>query len=210
MSWRARRDLFVTGAGHAAPMNTVLPARSTALVPAGVMLTAAVLALTGTLLIGGDDDGAEAREPVAVGAASPVPYVGLAAGDCFDHPGLSNSAGETRTRPCGEPHDAEVIARQKLTGKFRSEARLRERARELCAAHSERRLARVPQDGRSYRTYAVHPSLDTYRQHARAAVGCAVTLDEDRRGPADPKLTAPLPSAEPGPTLSESPSSAAG
>lgn len=180
-------------------MNTVQPRRSTVLVPAGVMLTAAVVALTGTLLAGGD--GGESRPETAhapVGAASPVPYARLEAGDCIDHPGLSGSVTEMERRSCGEPHDAEVIARQKLTGTFHSEQQLRQRALALCEPLSEERLARIPQDGRRYQTYAVHPSLDTYRQRSGMAVNCALTLAEDRREPADPKLTAPLPSPAPG------------
>lgn len=175
-------------------MNTVQPRRSTVLVPAGVMLTAAVVALTGTLLAGGGG-GEDRREkaPAPVGAASPVPYARLSDGECFDHPGLSGDVTGTERRACGEPHDAEVIARKKLTGMFRSEQQLRRHASAVCEPHTGKRLARVPQDGRRYRTYAVHPSLDTYRQHSGVVVNCAVTLAEDRRGPADPKLTAPLP-----------------
>lgn len=180
-------------------MNTVQPRRSTVLVPAGVMLTAAVVALTGTLLAGGGGGGGRPETAHApVGAASPVPYARLDTGDCIDHPGLSGSVTETERRACGEPHDAEVIARQKLTGKFRSEQQLRRHALAVCEPHTEKRLARVPQDGRRYQTYAVHPSLDTYRQHNGVVVNCTLTLAEDRRGPADPKLTAPLPSPPPG------------
>ncbi|NLU67583.1 hypothetical protein [Streptomyces sp. HNM0574] len=191
-------------------MTTRAPAspRVTVLALAGVLLASAALAFTAVLALadGGDagpaENGTDGRAPAdgkALGVAapaSPVPYVRLRAGDCFDHPGLSRDVTKTERRRCTGPHDGEVVAERRLKGTFRSERDLRERSLALCADAARQRLARIPQDGRAYRPYAVHPALGTYEQREGTTVACALTLrGADQEAADGPELTAPLPGA---------------
>ncbi|HEX5569529.1 MAG TPA: hypothetical protein VFY14_21850 [Streptomyces sp.] len=119
-----------------------------------------------------------------------IPFVVLKPGTCFDHPSLSSGVTEVEKRSCHEPHNGEVIANQTLTGDFDTQEELQDKVMSLCKADAEKRLKRIPADGRSYYFYALYPTLTTYKYRGEDQISCSLTLSMERDGQ---KLTAPLP-----------------
>ncbi|WP_199185638.1 hypothetical protein [Streptomyces carminius] len=119
-----------------------------------------------------------------------VPYVVLEPGTCFDHPSLSSGVTEVEKRSCDKPHNGEVIANETLSGTFASETQLQAKVLELCKADAEKRLRKMPPDGRTYYYYAIYPALATYQIRGEDQISCSLTLSNKLDGP---KLTAPLP-----------------
>lgn len=121
---------------------------------------------------------------------SHIPYVVLRTGECFDHPSLDTSVESVETRPCGDPHDGEVIGNRTLSGDFADGDALDEQALGLCQRAAEERLETMPADGRHYFYYALYPTLTTYEYQSQDEISCALTLSTEPDGP---KLTGPLP-----------------
>ncbi len=120
-----------------------------------------------------------------------MPYVKLAPGTCFDPPALDSRVTEVTTRPCERPHDAEVIANERLTGTFATDKELRARVLALCEPDVRRRLRSIPRDnGVYYYSYVIYPALSTYRTQDEDTVSCALTLSDRTDGR---QLTRPLP-----------------
>ncbi|WP_211257159.1 hypothetical protein [Streptomyces megasporus] len=128
--------------------------------------------------------------PSATAPGDLVPYVVLEPGTCFDHPSLSSGVTKVEERSCDEPHNGEVIANETLTGDFATEVELQKKVLELCKADAEKRLKRMPADGKVYYYYAIYPALTTYEIRGEDQISCSLTLSNEQDGQ---KLTAPLP-----------------
>ncbi len=139
----------------------------------------------------GDPD--SGTSPSASASGDPgarVPYVALKPGTCFDHPAMDSSVTKIEKRRCSGAHDGEVIANEKLTGKFSSEKAIQKKALALCAVDARARLKKIPNDGRNYYYYALYPALATYSVQGEDTVSCALTLSSGLDGT---KLRKPLP-----------------
>ncbi|WP_432096644.1 hypothetical protein [Streptomyces sp. bgisy100] len=130
-----------------------------------------------------------APSSAAPSAGDLVPFVALSPGQCFDHPALDPSVSGIETRSCRTAHDGEVVANATLSGDFSSERGLQEKSLKLCEKAVTSRMKTVPEDGRQYYSYALYPSLQTYRIRDEKRISCALTLSD---GPDGKKMTGPL------------------
>ena len=103
---------------------------------------------------------------------------------------LSSAVTEVEERSCDGPHNGEVIANETLTGDYTTETALQQKVLSLCKADAEKRLKRIPADGKTYYYYAIYPSLATYKYQGEDQISCSLTLSNQLDGE---KLTAPLP-----------------
>jgi hypothetical protein len=108
-----------------------------------------------------------------------VPYVVLAAGQCFDAPTLSPSVTKVTTRSCSSPHDAQVVANETLSGTFTSDREIQQKALDLCTADAKKHL---PADGQYYYPYVLYPKLVTYQLQNRRTVTCSLTKNNGTTG----------------------------
>jgi hypothetical protein len=177
----------------------------------GAVILVAVLVGGAVVILGGNDDNTSATsgsstsptatessaEPstrdTATASSDPtdslVPYVVLAPGKCFDHPGLNSSVSVVTTRSCSTPHDGEVIANETLTGSFTTETELQAKVLKLCEKDANARLSKMQADGKTYYYYAIYPSLATYQIQNKDTISCAITLSNTVDGK---QLTKPL------------------
>ncbi|MEV0122304.1 hypothetical protein AB0I16_12300 [Streptomyces sp. NPDC050703] len=72
-------------------------------------------------------------------AAGEVPYYRLKTGDCFDVD--AGKPGRAAKKPCGTPHDAEVVAFATLKGSYTTNAQLKKAASDYAASRSNARRA---------------------------------------------------------------------
>ena len=92
-------------------------------------------------------------------AARPVSFEALRVGDCFDIDRAT--PGTALRRDCDTPHDAELVARPRLTGTYADDQRLREAATELCRAPLRAKAARQPL-GTRWTTFVQYPYRTSY------------------------------------------------
>ncbi|MEU6345410.1 hypothetical protein ABZ883_31165 [Streptomyces sp. NPDC046977] len=184
-------------------------AKIAALVIGAVVLIAVIVGGLAVALGGGDDgkDAAASSSSPAASATtssqptdptdtgtSPAPgetfrkYVVLDVGQCFNDPGLDSSVTEVTPVPCNGPHDAEVIAHEKITGTYATEAALKTKVLKLCEADAGKRLDHIT-DSRTFYYYALYPKLAGYQVQGKDTVSCSLTLSNKPDGE---KLTKPL------------------
>ncbi|MEU5892176.1 hypothetical protein ABZ835_35880 [Streptomyces sp. NPDC047461] len=117
-------------------------------------------------------------------ASDEVPYYMLRTGDCFDTDG--DQPGQAAKRPCGKPHDAEVVKIAELRGDYTTDAALKKAASDLCERTLDNKAADQPGG-------AVRGTLVQYPDPAGYRLGIdnvACSLAADTQGTR--KLTAPL------------------
>ncbi|MEU1531924.1 hypothetical protein [Streptomyces fagopyri] len=114
-----------------------------------------------------------------------VPYYMLGTGDCFDT--SAARPGQAAERPCGAPHDAEVVKVGELEGTYSTDAALKKAASALCAAPLERKAAQQSA-GTVRGTLVQYPDSATYRTGIDK-VACSLAADI---GDGTHRLTAPL------------------
>ncbi|MFE5136909.1 hypothetical protein ACFRDV_04425 [Streptomyces fagopyri] len=114
-----------------------------------------------------------------------VPYYMLGTGDCFDT--SAARPGQAAKRPCGAPHDAEVVKVGELDGTYSTDAALKKAASVLCAAPLERKAAQQSA-GTVRGTLVQYPDPGTYRTGIDK-VACSLAAD---LGDGTHRLTAPL------------------
>ncbi|MFJ4846009.1 MULTISPECIES: hypothetical protein [unclassified Streptomyces] len=182
-------------------------AKVAAMVIGAVVLIAVIVGGLAVALGGGDDgnDAAASSSSPAASAAtssqptnptdtSPAPaetfrkYVVLDVGQCFNDPGLDSGVTEVTPVSCNGPHDAEVIAHEKITGTFATEAALKKQVLKLCEADAGKRLDHIT-DSRTFYYYALYPKLAGYQVQHKDTVSCSLTLSNKPDGE---KLTKPL------------------
>ncbi|MFJ5214899.1 hypothetical protein ACIP98_09300 [Streptomyces sp. NPDC088354] len=182
-------------------------AKIAAIVIGAVVLVAVIVGGLAVALGGGDDDkdaasssssptasASTSSEPTDDTTASPSPaetfrrYVVLDIGQCFNDPGLDSGVTEVTPVPCTGPHDAEVIAHEKITGTFATEAALKKKVLQLCEADAGKRLDHIT-DNRTFYYYALYPKLAGYQVQGKNTVSCSLTLSNKPDGE---KLTKPL------------------
>lgn len=172
----------------------------------GAVVLIAVIVGGLAVALGGDDgkDAAASSSSPATSAAtsseptdantSPSPaetfrkYVVLDVGQCFNDPGLDSSVTEVTPVSCNGPHDAEVIAHEKITGTFATEAALKKKVLKLCEADAGKRLDHLT-DNRTFYYYALYPKLAGYQVQGKDTVSCSLTLSNKPDGE---KLAKPL------------------
>ncbi|MBY8886132.1 hypothetical protein K7472_14865, partial [Streptomyces sp. PTM05] len=155
-----------------------------------------VLAIVGGALAwlgsGSGDNQASAGDspaPATSPSGKDVPYVKLAAGDCFDSPGLDSKVTVITRRSCDTPHYAQVVSDEKLTGVISSQEDLETKAFAACEADLDRRMESISGGG-DYYPYIFYPALVTYQMGYEDTVACSLTKSHGKDGK---KLTAPLP-----------------
>lgn len=117
-------------------------------------------------------------------AGDEVPYYVLQAGDCFDTD--DSRPGQATPRPCGEPHDAEVVGVAELEGSHTNDAAPKTAAAALCEETLERKAAVQPADT-PRGTLVQHPDSSDYDIGIdNLACGLSADVDGERR------LTRPL------------------
>ncbi|MEF9880980.1 hypothetical protein [Streptomyces sp. P9-A4] len=88
-----------------------------------------------------------------------VSFEALRVGDCFD---IDRAApGRALRRACDTPHNAELVARPRLTGRFASDLAVREAATLLCREPLRRKAARQPL-GTRWTTFVQYPFRTSY------------------------------------------------
>ncbi|XIE81347.1 hypothetical protein AB6O49_32735 [Streptomyces sp. SBR177] len=117
-------------------------------------------------------------------APAPRPYDTLRVGDCFDID--RDAPGTVVPRACDTPHDAELVARLRLTGRYADEEALRDAAAALCRAPLRARAAAQPL-GTRWTTFVQYPYLTSYLL-GEDTVACSLAAPSD----SGQKLTAPL------------------
>ncbi|MEU8619002.1 hypothetical protein [Streptomyces sp. NPDC048623] len=123
-----------------------------------------------------------ARRTPAVPA--PRPYDALRVGDCFD---IDRDAPGTVVRlACDTPHDAELVARLQLTGKYADDDAVRDAAAALCRAPLRLKAAAQPL-GTRWTTFVQYPYRTSYLL-GDTTVACSLAAPSDTGG----KLTVPL------------------
>ncbi|MFF3563015.1 hypothetical protein ACFYXS_23520 [Streptomyces sp. NPDC002574] len=181
-------------------------AKIAAIVIGAVVLVAVIVGGLAVALGGGDDKDAASSssspatsaptssEPTDDTTSSPSPaetfrkYVVLDVGQCFNDPGLDSSVTEVTPVPCTGPHDAEVIAHEKITGTFATEAALKKKVLQLCEKDAGKRLDHIT-DNRTFYYYALYPKLAGYQVQGKNTVSCSLTLSNKPDGE---KLAKPL------------------
>ncbi|MBT2444502.1 hypothetical protein J7E93_31285 [Streptomyces sp. ISL-36] len=120
-----------------------------------------------------------------------VPYQRLRVGECFD---IDRAApGTVVRRDCHRPHDAQLVAIARLTGDYRSDQEVRDRAAELCRVPLRGKAAEQPL-GTRWTTFVQYPYRSGYLLGSDA-VACSLAAysgdGAESRGSVA-KLTAPL------------------
>lgn len=91
--------------------------------------------------------------------ARPVSFEALRVGDCFD---IGRATpGTALRRDCDTPHDAELVARPRLTGTYADDQKVREAATELCRAPLRAKAALQPL-GTRWTTFVQYPYRTSY------------------------------------------------
>ncbi|MFF6772182.1 hypothetical protein ACFY8W_01295 [Streptomyces sp. NPDC012637] len=116
---------------------------------------------------------------------APVPslYDGLRVGDCFDID--RDAPGTVVRRTCGTPHDAELVARLRLTGTYADDGAVRDAAAALC--REPLRIKAVGQPlGTRWSTFVQYPYRTSYLL-GETTVACSLAAPTGSA-----RLTAPL------------------
>ncbi|WP_418960920.1 hypothetical protein [Streptomyces tritici] len=122
--------------------------------------------------------------PARPSGGEPVPYERLRVGECFDV--NRDDPGTPYRRRCASPHDAEAVARLRLSGLFRTDDEIRLRAAELCRAPLRAKAAAQP-SGTYWTTYVQYPYRTGYLLGSDTVV-CSLAVLSESGG----KLHAPL------------------
>lgn len=88
-----------------------------------------------------------------------TPYDRLRVGDCFDID--RDAPGTVVRRVCDTPHDAEVVARLRLTGRYADDAAVRDAAAALCRGLLRGKAAEQPL-GTRWTTFVQYPYRTSY------------------------------------------------
>ncbi|MCX5395108.1 hypothetical protein [Streptomyces sp. NBC_00094] len=116
--------------------------------------------------------------------ARPVSFEALRVGDCFDID--RDTPGTALRRSCNTPHDAELVARPRLTGSYADDQRVREAATELCRVPLRDKAALQPL-GTRWTTFVQYPYRTSYLLGSDTAA-CSLAA----RSASGDKLTARL------------------
>ncbi|MET8505118.1 hypothetical protein ABZV60_10750, partial [Streptomyces sp. NPDC004787] len=117
-------------------------------------------------------------------APAPRPYDTLRVGECFD---IDREApGTVVPRACDAPHDAELVARLRLTGRYADDGAVRDAAAALCRAPLRAKATAQPL-GTRWTTFVQYPYLTSYLL-GEDAVACSLAAPSD----SGQKLTAAL------------------
>ncbi|MER8044511.1 hypothetical protein [Streptomyces sp. NPDC094032] len=159
----------------AAPTRTAKPrhVRSATMTPAASVPAAR----------GGTSPGPRTTQTRSTGPTG-TPYDRLRVGDCFDID--RDAPGTVVHRPCDTPHDAQVVARLRLTGRYADDAAVRDAAADLCRGLLRRKAADQPL-GTRWATFVQYPYRTSYLLGDDIAVCSLAALSGSGR-----KLTAPL------------------
>ncbi|MER7519246.1 hypothetical protein [Streptomyces sp. NPDC126499] len=117
-------------------------------------------------------------------AAPRTPYDTLRVGNCFDI--VRDAPGTVVRRACDTPHDAELVARLRLTGSYADDRAVRDAAAALCRAPLRAKAADQPL-GTRWATFVQYPYRTSYLL-GTDVVACSLAAPSD----SDRKLTAPL------------------
>ncbi|GAA3507129.1 hypothetical protein [Streptomyces showdoensis] len=132
--------------------------------------------------------GGPSRRPRPGASRSTAPagttYDRLRVGDCFDID--RDAPGTVVHRPCDRRHDAEVVARLRLTGRYADDAAVRDAAADLCRGLLRRKAAEQPL-GTRWTTFVQYPYRTSYLLGEDTAV-CSLAAPSGTGR----KLTAPL------------------
>ncbi|MFF8601175.1 hypothetical protein ACF065_34300 [Streptomyces sp. NPDC015232] len=112
------------------------------------------------------------------------PYDTLRVGECFDID--RDAPGTVVPRACDAPHDAELVARLRLTGRYADDGAVRDAAAALCRAPLRAKAAAQPL-GTRWTTFVQYPYLTSYLL-GEDTVACSLAAPSD----SGRKLTAPL------------------
>ncbi|MFD5324853.1 hypothetical protein [Streptomyces sp. NPDC127092] len=116
-------------------------------------------------------------------APAPSPYDGLRVGDCF---GIERDApGTVVRRACDTPHDAELVARLRLTGTYADDGAVRDAAAALCREPLRTKAAEQPL-GTRWSTFVQYPYRTSYLL-GQTTVACSLAAPTGTA-----RLTAPL------------------
>ncbi|MEV5971436.1 hypothetical protein [Streptomyces sp. NPDC051921] len=121
------------------------------------------------------------RDPAAQARTS---YDALRVGDCFDID--RDAPGTVVRRGCDAPHDAELVARLRLTGRFADDEAVRDAAAALCRAPLRAKAAEQPL-GTRWTTFVQYPYRTSYLL-GTDTVACSLAVPSGTGR----KLTAPL------------------
>lgn len=113
-----------------------------------------------------------------------TPYDALRVGDCFDID--RDAPGTVVRRPCDTPHDAELVVRLRLTGRYADDAAVRDAAADLCRVPLRGEAAEQPL-GTRWTTFVQYPYRTSYLL-GDDTVACSLAAPSGTGG----KLTAPL------------------
>ncbi|MEU9293953.1 hypothetical protein [Streptomyces sp. NPDC048266] len=116
--------------------------------------------------------------------ARPVSFEALGVGDCFDID--RDAPGTALRRSCDTPHNAELVARLRLTGVLATDAAIREAATLLCREPLRRKAALQPL-GTRWTTFVQYPYRTSYLLGS-ATVACSLAAPSATGG----KLSRPL------------------
>ncbi|MFE9740017.1 hypothetical protein [Streptomyces sp. NPDC006477] len=116
--------------------------------------------------------------------ARPVSFEALRVGDCFDID--RDAPGTALRRSCDTPHNAELVARLRLTGVLATDAAIREAATLLCREPLRRKAALQPL-GTRWTTFVQYPYRTSYLLGS-ATVACSLAAPSATGG----KLSRPL------------------
>ncbi|MFB7370720.1 hypothetical protein ACFC0D_12865 [Streptomyces sp. NPDC056222] len=124
------------------------------------------------------------------GASSPVAYEQLAPGECFD---IDREApGTVVRRGCEQPHDAQLVAKLRLSGDHAADRDIRDSAAALCREPLRREAAEQPY-GTRWITFVQYPYRSSYLLGSDAvACSLAAHTPNSATGGTARKLTAPL------------------
>lgn len=117
-------------------------------------------------------------------APAPLPYDVLRVGDCFDID--RDAPGTVVPRSCHTAHDAELVARIALTGRYADDDEVRDAAADLCRAPLRARAALQPL-GTRWATFVQYPYHTSYLL-GEDTVACSLAVSSG----SERKLTAPL------------------
>ncbi|MET9954234.1 hypothetical protein ABZ135_22165 [Streptomyces sp. NPDC006339] len=120
----------------------------------------------------------------AATAAPRAPYDALRVGDCFDI--ARDAPGTVVRRACDTPHDAELVARLRLTGAYADDRAVRDAAAALCRAPLRAEAAQQPL-GTRWATFVQYPYRTSYLLGSDT-VACSLAAPSD----SGRKLTSPL------------------
>ncbi|WP_406065465.1 hypothetical protein OG462_39365 [Streptomyces sp. NBC_01077] len=130
----------------ASPLRSVPPGGNTSPTPSGTGKSTATPRPTGSVRGGG-------------GSIRPVSFEALRVGDCFD---IDRGApGTALRRSCDTPHNAELVARLRLTGLLATDTAVREAATLLCREPLRRKAARQAL-GTRWTTFVQYPYRTSY------------------------------------------------